>query len=503
MKKFCVALLSLIFAVCMCCFAAGVSVFTVTFDGNGGVRVGGGEEVQPVKSAKDIDLPQYWREGYDFNGWDVPPSRVTESCTIKAQWEMWSEYTITLDANGGTFKEGDVTEIKLAYGDNVPALPTLVREDGYSFVGWKIGSAEDGETLHEGSVWEITKNVTAYAVWVEGKANNIKWSLGGGKISGEPPFYRDNQTVDLSKIIPTKTGYTFKGWNIDGDKTVITEIKNRTGEITIVANWEANEYTISFDKNGKEIDDYDSITVIYDGTVQNLPSAKKAKNILAWSKDKDGSEDNIINNGTKWTIAENVTLYAIWVRGDYEITYDLNGGKFGDNVNVPYCYNSGEMVQLPRPTKTGRNFLYWREVDKDGATVADTVTQINSTEKGDRYFVAVYSKTYTVKLATVDYRTIGSEKVKEINYNTEKITIEFNVKEGSWLSSNQIPTGKNGYLDKNDNYKIVGWMIVVNGVYRQYNGEIINDKNMFGIDDSPATEIVLYPMLSNLWIGPY
>lgn len=501
MRKICVALLSLVFIACMCLAAACGSFFTVTFDGNGGTLVEG-EEVQTVKSGKELwgKTPKYEREGYDFDGWDIAPKLVTESCTIKAQWKMWSEFTITLDPNGGTFNEGDVTEIKLAYEENVPALPTPVREDGYSFDGWKIGSAEDGEDLDEGRIWDITKNVTAYAVWIEGEVNNINWSLDGGKISGKPQSYKDNATVDLSQIIPTKTGYTFKGWNIDGDKTIITEIKHRTGEITIVANWEANEYTISFDKNGlTDIEDVDcsSITVTYDGIVSSLPSAKKTGRILAWSK--DGSEDKIINSGTAWTTAENVTLYAIWVRGDYEIHYELNGGDFDESVNVSYYYNSGEVVPLPSPTKSNRNFSYWREVDSDGNAVADRVTQINSTETGDRYFVAVYSKIYTVKLATIDYRSKDSEKIKVINY-LDGIETEFRVNEGSWLSSTRIPTG---YYDKNDNYKIVGWIIVVNGVYRQYNNDIINDENMFGIDDSPATEIILYPMLSNLWIGPY
>lgn len=599
MRKICVALLSLVFIACMCLVAACGSFFTVTFDGNGGTLVEG-EEVQTVKSANDIVRPKYEREGYDFVEWDIPPKLVTESCTIKAQWKMWSEFTITLDPNGGTFNEGDVTEIKLAYEENVPALPMPAREDGYSFDGWKIGSAEDGEDLDEGRIWDITKNVTAYAVWIEGEVNNINWSLDGGKVSGKPQSYKDNATVDLSQIIPTKTGYTFKGWNIDGDKTIITEIKHRTGEITLVANWKANEYTISFDKNGlTDIEDVDcsSITVTYDGIVPSLPSAKKTGRILSWSK--DGSEDNIINNGTKWTTAENITLYAIWKRGDYEIHYELNGGKFSENTNIPYYYNRGEVVPLPSPTKSNRNFSYWREVDSDGNAVADRVTQINSTETGDRYFVAVYVKNYNVTLSTTAYESLDSETPQIINYlegiktnfsvnkgeslssnlktgyqvvdnyrvegwaivvgnvkkrynnetindeyvfgikessereivlypilekssktytvmlsNTDirsknnpkvinyldSVKIEFTIKEGNSLSGDDLPTG---YQDKNDNYKIVGWIIVVGDEQKIYNGEMLKDEYLFGTENSTETKVLFYPMLSNLWIGPY
>ncbi len=497
MKKICVTLLSLTFVACMIFAAACAQVFTVTFDGNGGVLVEG-EEVITGKSGKDLldKAPEYYREGYTFEGWDTAIQYITEDCTVKARWKMWPEFKITLDANGGTFNDGDVTEIKLAYGDKVPALPTLVREDGYSFVGWKIDSAESGETLNAGRSWDITRNVIAYAVWVEGEVNNINWNLDGGTLSGEPQFYRDNETVDISQVKPTKTGYAFKGWNIDGDETVITEIKNRTGEITIVAKWEAEEYTISFDANGATAT-VESIKVKY-GSVPELPSVERENYVFAgWNTEKDGSGNTIIESA--WKYAENLTVYAKWETRGYSITYNLNGGSFDEGANVVRTYKTGDTVLLPSPKKAGRGFLYWREVDKDGKPISgtDKIEQINSTDTGDKYFVAIYSKIYTVKLSNTDIRSSANAKV--INY-TESIITEFTVNEGEKLLSRNIPKG---YYDKNDNYKIDGWIIVVNGEKKEYNNETINDEYVFGTKESSETEIVIYPKLKNLWVGPY
>ncbi len=68
------------------CSACKEKPFTVTFDLNGGTRVGGGELVQTVTRARDIKAPIVEREYYSFDGWDVVLKNIKKDTTVKAIW---------------------------------------------------------------------------------------------------------------------------------------------------------------------------------------------------------------------------------------------------------------------------------------------------------------------------------------------------------------------------------------------------------------------------------
>ena len=69
---------------------------------------------------------------------------------------------------------------------------------------------------------------------------------GGTNDSANPTSYTVEDSITLKA--PTKTGYTFNGWTLDG-KT-ITEIKDLTGDITLTAAWTPVTYTITYNLDG-------------------------------------------------------------------------------------------------------------------------------------------------------------------------------------------------------------------------------------------------------------
>ena len=115
--------------------------YTVTFDANGG-------SVNP-SSATTTDgklgsLPTPTNDGYDFLGWytqkdggdEVTTDTVfTKDTTIYAHWQKQAaqEYTVTLNANGGTINSGVITSYTYGVG---ATLPTDVTREGYTFAGW-------------------------------------------------------------------------------------------------------------------------------------------------------------------------------------------------------------------------------------------------------------------------------------------------------------------------------------------------------------------------------
>lgn len=74
------------------------TIYTVTFDANGGTRTGGGELTQTVESGASAIAPTLTRSGYTFNSWDKTLTNITETQTITAQWTR----NITGGGGGGT-----------------------------------------------------------------------------------------------------------------------------------------------------------------------------------------------------------------------------------------------------------------------------------------------------------------------------------------------------------------------------------------------------------------
>jgi hypothetical protein len=64
--------------------------FTVSFNLNGGTRIGGGELAQIIPPNGQATAPAVTRSGYTFNGWDRSFNNVTENMVINAIWS-WIE----------------------------------------------------------------------------------------------------------------------------------------------------------------------------------------------------------------------------------------------------------------------------------------------------------------------------------------------------------------------------------------------------------------------------
>lgn len=68
---------------------------------------------------------------------------------------------------------------------------------------------------------------------------------GGSKVNSQTIPYGETAKTPA---IPAKTGYTFAGWYLEGEKfNFSTPV---TKDMTLTAKWTANQYTITFDTDG-------------------------------------------------------------------------------------------------------------------------------------------------------------------------------------------------------------------------------------------------------------
>ena len=308
--------------------------YTITFDTNGG------SEIVPITQdyGTEITAPDNpTRKGYTFKGWDkeIPETMPAENITVKAQWKI-NQYTIAFDTNGGS----EIAPITQDYGTEItaPADPT---RKGYTFKGW---DKEIPETMP-------ADNITVKAQW-EINQYTITFDTNGG--SEIAPITQDYGTEITAPDNPTRKGYTFKGWDKEIPETMPAE------NMTVKAQWEINQYTISFDTNGgSEIapitQDYGTeITApdkptrkgyTFKGWDKEIPETMPAENITITARWKDTEKPTgeIIIGTNKWNEFLNELTFGIFFKDTQEVT--INAVDNSGVVFVSYLVTDKELSE--------------------------------------------------------------------------------------------------------------------------------------------------------------
>ena len=267
--------------------------------------------------------------GHTFKGWydneNLTGSPVTAiggaETGNKEYWAKWeiNQYTVTVKPENG---KADII-ITQDYGTPITA-PTLTRE-GYTFKGWdkEIPETMPAENITVKAQWEINQYTIAFD------------TNGGSEIA---PITQDYGTEITAPDKPTRKGYTFKGWDKEIPETMPAE------NITVKAQWEINQYTITFDTNGGS--EIAPITQDY-GTKITAPDnpTRKGYTFKGWDKEIPETMP-----------AENITVKAQWEINQYTIAFDTNGGS----EIAPITQDYGTEITAPdNPTRKGYTFKGW------------------------------------------------------------------------------------------------------------------------------------------------
>ena len=177
-----------------------------------------------------------------------------------------------------------------------------------------------------------SEDTTIKSNWKVDKVN-INYNLNGGTAGASSPTEgKYGSTVTVSK--PTKTGYTFAGWDVLGTGASIndTSLTIGTSDITLTANWTINVYSISYTLNGGMKGTNAPTSGIYGTTVEISNPTKDGYIFVEWTISGTGST----MSGTNLTIGtSNVVLTAEWV----EIAeYAYTGGEQSYVVPVSGYY---------------------------------------------------------------------------------------------------------------------------------------------------------------------
>ena len=209
-----------------------IITYTITYELDGGSTT---NVTGYTIESETIVLSNPTKDHYDFVEWQLDGKKVTEIAsgsygdkTIVAVWTP-TVYTITYQLNGD-----DATNVGTYTIESGSIILTNPTKTGYKFLGWS-GTDIDGMSTNvvipSGSAGnrEYTANwgIITYT---------ITYELNGGSAINEKTYTIESENITLNN--PTRTGYDFVEWQLDGEK--ITEIvQGNYGDKTIVAIWKA------------------------------------------------------------------------------------------------------------------------------------------------------------------------------------------------------------------------------------------------------------------------
>lgn len=259
--------------------------------------------------------------------------------------------------------------------------------------------------------------------------------------------------------VPEKTGYTFKGWTIDGKTLVDFSTYKFTKNVKLKPLYEINTYTVTF-KNGSEI--ISTQTVEY-GNNATAPAVTPAigYTFSGWNKS-----------------LKNITGDAVISATFNKIQYTIHYYDDGEKLLETKTYVIGDSISYTPPELTGYTFRSWNEdhyafySEYDinlGTLTADFISNhfVNSTELSvyARYEINNYSVAYEDTNLTVRESSSDGYKLSSgnsVQYNS-KIYISVTSKENYTfvIKVNGIEASNNSLVTITENTTItVEWTYV-------------------------------------------
>ena len=211
-------------------------------------------------------------------------------------------------------------------------------------------------------------------------------------------YYGTKNNIDIT--IPTKTGYTFKGYRSIADVTfgstsavlgdaytipsgtlyydengkfvaVSTDsngnflsLFSSPSTISLVAEWEANTYTVTFNPKGGSVSPT-SKDVTYNAAYGDLPTpTRTGYTFNGWfTEETNGTQ---VTSSTTVQIIADQTLYAHWTAKTYTVNLNIQGGT-GGTTQVTATFDSA-MPSATAPSRTGYTFKGYYSEQNGGGT---------------------------------------------------------------------------------------------------------------------------------------
>ena len=302
------------------------------------------------------------------DGWFLKRMADADGSNNYYMWQVANGIRVIFDKNGGDTEASPriMSQEKVAGSANHFDLPTTnPTRSGYIFTGWNTKADGSGDAFTAAT--DVTSNITVYAQWKDSTTYSVTYKDG---VDGT--VFADQTTADLHvgdttpafSGTPTRSGYTFTGWEPSVAATV-------TDNAVYTAQWAKNSssshhstrYTLHYESNGGTAykdERYSSGTKV---TLDKTPT-RESYTFTGWYADQA-----LTQKITTVTMNSNKTVYAGW---------EATGGPDKLNGDDHYAYVIGYLDGNVRPNanvsraETATIFFRLLKSDiRDGNLIAD------------------------------------------------------------------------------------------------------------------------------------
>ncbi len=381
------------------------------------------------------------KTGYTHKGWSGYTDGMTmpdgpDTVTYTAVWEA-NKYNATFNANDGAFEDGELSKtIEVAFDSDIVFTEVPTRA-GYTFGGWDpaVGKMDDvnGKTFN--AIWnaegDIAYTIETYIMGTDGSYGAPSTATKSGATDAPvsiTPEAKEGFTVDTENSVlegtiaadgtttlvvkyirnqytlktvvdgeetssntyyydaavsietPSKTGYTFSGW----DKSIT---KMPANDETLSGTFTVNTHDVIYMVDGIEYDRVEDVAYDTPVTVMDNPT-KTGYTFSGWD-----TEDFTMPDA-------DVTISGTFTVNKHNVIYMVDGEEYRKVENVAY---DTSVTVIDEPTREGYTFSGW---DKEDFTMPDEDVTISGTFTVNKYDVVYvvdgveYDRTYDVAYGT-------------------------------------------------------------------------------------------------------
>ena len=429
------------------------------------------------------------KNGHEFTGWYVNGGHTkyltfTIGATAIGNFTFdaqFSEYSYQVQFNRNKPENAPTAVVSSLDGDaNMPNQIFTFSESkalsantyslaGYDFDGWALTSTGGRAYENMASVNSLTnengKIFELYAKW-NAKLYSITYDTQGGVFSGAAPDGYYTHTA-VSLVNPTRNGYNFVKWYLDGDagqSQVTSVIVGSTGAKKYIAVWEKSTFTVTLDaQNGTG---GKTIEVTYENTMPEGHDApiRTGYTFGGYYQLPNGQGVQYysvtMTSVNNWDQAQHASIYAKWTANSYKVIFNKNKPTaaktevLGVDVEQPFTYDVEKALTANSYTLTGWSFLGWA-TSNTGDVVYGNNAPVKNLASANNAEYNLYAKwainTYYVKFAS--NKPSNASSVPASASGMPNQTFTYDVKQN---------------LRKND-FTLLGWTF--NGWNSQANGQ--------------------------------
>lgn len=389
--------------------------YTVTFSvGEHGTLPAGTANTAKTVDGKLSGLPTPTaKTGYTFEGWfdaaqggnAVTSATVfTKDTTIHAHYKaVKTEYTVTLDAAGGTLAGDKETDDVETVGGKIANLPTPTAPAGMEFIGW-FTEEDGGDKVTADTAFR--EDATIYAQYVT--VFTVTLNANGGTV--DPTSIKAVEGNIESLPTPTApAGKQFIGWFTAADGGVEVTVETNFEEDTTIYAHYASVYTVTLNvgTDGTLPEGTATTLTTVSGKLAALPTPATANAIVfvGWFTAADGGEQ--VTTDTLFTgDTSEITLYARY-RQEILVTFTVGEGTLPEGVSATMTTTNNKIAELPEPTApAGKWFQGWYTAETEGTKVWGTT---NLSEHADNeHKLTLYARYVANVTVTLDVGTAGT-----------------------------------------------------------------------------------------------